>query len=68
MKRLSLSFKSSGGREGFLDDTDARPLTLGGFATAFYSGLWAYDGWNNLVIIGNDISKTFIQRHLPIFL
>ena len=38
-----------GGREGFLDDTDARPPTIGGFATAFYSGLWAYDGWNNLV-------------------
>jgi hypothetical protein len=38
-----------GGREGFLDDSDAKPLTLGGFATAFYSGLWAYDGWNNLV-------------------
>ena len=38
-----------GGREGFLDDSDARPLTIGGFATAFYSGLWAYDGWNNLV-------------------
>ena len=38
-----------GGREGFLDDTGAKPPTVGGFATAFYSGLWAYDGWNNLV-------------------
>jgi len=44
-----------GGREGFLDDSDARPPSIGGLATAFYSGLWAYDGWNNLNYVTEEI-------------
>lgn len=53
-----------GGREGFLDDTNAKLPTIGGFATAFYSGLWAYDGWNNLNYVTEEIINP--RRNLPL--
>ena len=28
---------------------------FGRLATAFYSGLWAYDGWNNLNYVTEEI-------------
>ena len=28
---------------------------VGRLATAFYSGLWAYDGWNNLNYVTEEI-------------
>ena len=28
---------------------------VGRIATAFYSGLWAYDGWNNLNYVTEEI-------------
>ena len=28
---------------------------VGKIATAFYSGLWAYDGWNNLNYVTEEI-------------
>ena len=52
--------------------------SLGNIATAFYSGLWAYDGWNNLnyvteEIINPEVDQIFfewklyyIQRNLPL--
>ena len=29
--------------------------SIGNIATAFYSGLWAYDGWNNLNYVTEEI-------------
>ncbi|XP_025831496.1 b(0,+)-type amino acid transporter 1-like [Agrilus planipennis] len=30
---------------------------LGNIATAFYTGLWAYDGWNNLNYVTEEIKN-----------
>ena len=54
----------SGGAEGFLDDSQAKPASIGAITTAFYSGLWAYDGWNNLNYVTEEIINP--SRNLPL--
>ncbi|XP_077287313.1 L-type amino acid transporter sobremesa isoform X2 [Arctopsyche grandis] len=39
------------------------PVTLGNIATAFYTGLWAYDGWNNLNYVTEEIKNP--SKNLP---
>lgn len=31
--------------------------SMGVIATAFYTGLWAYDGWNNLNYVTEEIQN-----------
>ncbi|CAO3648746.1 unnamed protein product [Mucor hiemalis] len=38
-------------------------ITFGQFAVAFYSGLWAYDGWNNLNYVSGEMKDP--HRDLP---
>ena len=57
-------FAIAGGAEGFLDDSQAKPASMGAIATAFYSGLWAYDGWNNLNYVTEEIINP--SRNLPL--
>lgn len=38
-------------------------LNIGRLATAFYTGLWAYDGWNNLNYVTEEIKDP--SRNLP---
>ncbi|XP_066983939.1 b(0,+)-type amino acid transporter 1 isoform X1 [Macrobrachium rosenbergii] len=33
--------------------------SIGDVATAFYSGLWAYDGWNNLNYVTEELKKPY---------
>ncbi|KAK7076555.1 b(0,+)-type amino acid transporter 1 [Halocaridina rubra] len=40
---------------GFEGSTDS----FGDIATAFYSGLWAYDGWNNLNYVTEELKKPY---------
>ncbi|XP_057324742.1 b(0,+)-type amino acid transporter 1 isoform X1 [Microplitis mediator] len=44
-----------------LDESDT--LTIGRLATAFYTGLWAYDGWNNLNYVTEEIKDP--SKNLP---
>ena len=39
---------------------------MGNLATAFYSGLWAYDGWNNLNYVTEEIINP--KKNLPLSL
>ena len=64
MPFLSLYPIFIGGSEGFLNDSQAKATTVGGIATAFYSGLWAYDGWNNLNYVTEEIINP--SRNLPL--
>jgi solute carrier family 7 (L-type amino acid transporter), member 9/15 len=36
---------------------DKGAATLSDIATAFYTGLWAYDGWNNLNYVTEEIKN-----------
>ncbi|KAI9469742.1 MAG: amino acid/polyamine transporter I [Benjaminiella poitrasii] len=38
-------------------------ISFGQFALAFYSGLWAYDGWNNLNYVSGEMKNP--HRDLP---
>jgi len=39
---------------------------IGGFFAALVAALWAYDGWNNVVMVASEIRKP--QRNLPLSL
>lgn len=47
-------------RQGFTGTT----TSVSGIVTAFYNGLWAYDGWNNLNYITEEIVNP--SRNLPL--
>ncbi|KAJ8680627.1 hypothetical protein QAD02_016414 [Eretmocerus hayati] len=59
--------------EGFAEATGAdgdggsngveEALNVGRLATAFYTGLWAYDGWNNLNYVTEEIKDP--SKNLP---
>ena len=53
----------SGERDEFLKDNSSVTPSIGKLATAFYSGLWAYDGWNNLNYVTEEIINP--KRNLP---
>ncbi|RWS26928.1 b(0:+)-type amino acid transporter 1-like protein [Leptotrombidium deliense] len=43
---------------------DGSKFSISDIATAFYSGLWAYDGWNNLNYITEELMNPY--RNLPL--
>lgn len=45
------------------DTIDDSTLNIGRLATAFYTGLWAYDGWNNLNYVTEEIKNP--SKNLP---
>ena len=55
---------SLGERVDFLKDSHTETPSIGRIATAFYSGLWAYDGWNNLNYVTEEIINP--KRNLPL--
>ena len=61
---LAVSFLFLGERTEFLKDENQEVPSIGRLATAFYSGLWAYDGWNNLNYVTEEIINP--KRNLPL--
>ncbi|KAI4483272.1 hypothetical protein M0804_008327 [Polistes exclamans] len=49
--------------KGALDTMDGSNINFGRLATAFYTGLWAYDGWNNLNYVTEEIKDP--SKNLP---
>lgn len=47
-----------GGTNKHLENAFSEPTpSLSALATAFYTGLWAYDGWNNLNYVTEEIKN-----------
>lgn len=46
-----------GHTEHFCNYFENTTTSVGDVATAFYSGLWAYDGWNNLNYVTEEIKN-----------
>lgn len=49
--------------KGAFDTMDGGTVNTGRLATAFYTGLWAYDGWNNLNYVTEEIKNP--SKNLP---
>ncbi|XP_033328027.1 b(0,+)-type amino acid transporter 1 isoform X2 [Megalopta genalis] len=49
--------------KGAFDTMDGNTINIGRLATAFYTGLWAYDGWNNLNYVTEEIKDP--SKNLP---
>ncbi|KZC13280.1 B(0,+)-type amino acid transporter 1 [Dufourea novaeangliae] len=49
--------------KGAFDTIDGNTVNIGRLATAFYTGLWAYDGWNNLNYVTEEIKDP--SKNLP---
>ncbi|XP_061929348.1 b(0,+)-type amino acid transporter 1 isoform X1 [Apis cerana] len=49
--------------KGAFDTFDGSTVNIGRLATAFYTGLWAYDGWNNLNYVTEEIKDP--SKNLP---
>ncbi|CAK9821767.1 b(0,+)-type amino acid transporter 1 [Anthophora retusa] len=49
--------------KGAFDTMDDSTVNIGRLATAFYTGLWAYDGWNNLNYVTEEIKDP--SKNLP---
>lgn len=51
-------YKLSQGNTRHLENAFNNPAPpIGAIAAAFYTGLWAYDGWNNLNYVTEEIKN-----------
>ncbi|XP_039990664.1 b(0,+)-type amino acid transporter 1 [Xiphias gladius] len=57
-------FLVQGNTENFSHAFDGRSASVGAIGLAFYNGLWAYDGWNQLNFITEELKDPF--RNLPL--
>ncbi|XP_057687800.1 b(0,+)-type amino acid transporter 1-like [Corythoichthys intestinalis] len=55
---------AQGNTENFSNAFDGKSLSVGGIGLAFYSGLWAYDGWNQVNSITEELKNPV--RNLPL--
>ncbi|XP_035009751.1 b(0,+)-type amino acid transporter 1 [Hippoglossus stenolepis] len=55
---------AQGNTETLSNTFDGASSSFGGFGLAFYNGLWAYDGWNQLNFITEELKDPY--RNLPL--
>ncbi|KAJ7311922.1 hypothetical protein JRQ81_006242 [Phrynocephalus forsythii] len=55
---------AQGNTKNFNNSFDGPPLSVGAISLAFYQGLWAYDGWNQLNYITEELKDPY--RNLPL--
>uniref|UniRef100_A0A8D0DUN9 b(0,+)-type amino acid transporter 1 n=1 Tax=Salvator merianae TaxID=96440 RepID=A0A8D0DUN9_SALMN len=55
---------AQGNTQNFVNSFEGPPLTVGAISLAFYNGLWAYDGWNQLNYITEELKNPY--RNLPL--
>uniref|UniRef100_A0A670K4U8 b(0,+)-type amino acid transporter 1 n=1 Tax=Podarcis muralis TaxID=64176 RepID=A0A670K4U8_PODMU len=55
---------AQGNTKNFNNSFDGPPLSVGTISLAFYNGLWAYDGWNQLNYITEELKDPY--RNLPL--
>ncbi|XP_062817996.1 B(0,+)-type amino acid transporter 1 isoform X3 [Anolis carolinensis] len=55
---------AQGNTQNFQNSFDGPPLSVGLICLAFYNGLWAYDGWNQLNYITEELKDPY--RNLPL--
>ncbi|XP_061557510.1 b(0,+)-type amino acid transporter 1-like [Phycodurus eques] len=57
-------FLVEGKTENLSNAFDGKSISVGGIGLAFYSGLWAYDGWNQVNFITEELKNPF--RNMPL--
>uniref|UniRef100_A0A8D0VBK7 b(0,+)-type amino acid transporter 1 n=1 Tax=Sus scrofa TaxID=9823 RepID=A0A8D0VBK7_PIG len=55
---------AQGNTKNFENSFEGTKLSVGAIGLAFYNGLWAYDGWNQLNYITEELENPF--RNLPL--
>ncbi|XP_044931931.1 B(0,+)-type amino acid transporter 1 isoform X2 [Mustela putorius furo] len=55
---------AQGNTRNFENSFEGAQLSVGAISLAFYNGLWAYDGWNQLNYITEELRNPF--RNLPL--
>lgn len=55
---------AQGNTKNFENSFEGAKLSVGAISLAFYNGLWAYDGWNQLNYITEELKNPF--RNLPL--
>ena len=56
--------RSSGHNDNFKDSFNGTNTRISSIGYAFYGGLWAYDGWNNLNYVTEELKNPI--RDLPL--
>ncbi|XP_076988373.1 B(0,+)-type amino acid transporter 1 isoform X1 [Tamandua tetradactyla] len=59
-----LVFLAQGKTKNFENSFEGAKVSVGALSLAFYNGLWAYDGWNQLNYITEELRNPF--RNLPL--
>ncbi|XP_077166264.1 B(0,+)-type amino acid transporter 1 [Paroedura picta] len=55
---------AKGNTQNLTNSFEGPPLSVGAISLAFYNGLWAYDGWNQLNYITEELKNPY--RNLPL--
>ncbi|CAG5853494.1 b(0,+)-type amino acid transporter 1 [Menidia menidia] len=59
-----IALLAQGNTETLSNTFEGKPPSLGSIGLAFYNGLWAYDGWNQLNFVTEELKNPF--RNLPL--